>query len=226
MDKFNLKNICFTDFSNMYSPSYINKVLQGNWKYEGGDNFTANSRGYGIQNVYYKSDDIFNIEIHGKPDFKKRVMKILQDEVFPHVNLNFSFVDNNGDCIIDDKWAIGCSTFNGGDFNPVIKLSDATSYMVCHSFLHALGMNHEVLDPKKDLAWIISSIQIQYQSGNTNVYSDVKNPINLDNIVALSEDTPSIMFKDTVIGSYPTTNILSDSDKLWLQMTYGKKLFK
>lgn len=234
---FNLENTCFTDYAAINtatSPESIERMLQGNWKVE--TDYRTNeeiavptSRAVGIQDVYYKGGDRFTIEIHGPPKFKRTVKRVLKTKVFPYVNLKFDFVDQDGNCVIDNKWAGGGVAFNGGERNPTVKLSNSSEFLIIHEFAHALGMLHEMQNPNVDLQWIIPALQLKYASGNVNIFTQIVNPINLQQVRALPFDQNSVMI-------YPlpaNTNVqnvemkpaqeFTDYDKKWLEMTYGKK---
>jgi hypothetical protein len=238
MTAFNDENMCYADFvavNEATSPETIQRVLQGNWKVE--TDYRTNeeiaiptSRAVGLQDVYYKGGDRFTIEIHGPPKFKRDVKHVLETKVFPHVNLKFEFVEQDGNCVIDNKWAGGGVAFNGGERNPTVKLSNSSQFLIIHEFAHALGMLHEMQNPNVDLQWIIPALEMKYSSGNINIYSQIINPVNTKQIKALPFDQNSVMI-------YPlpaNTNVqnvqmkpadeFTDYDKKWLEMTYGKKV--
>lgn len=237
MTAFNDENTCYADFVAINdpasSPESIQRILQGNWKVE--TDYRTNeeiaiptSRAVGIQDVYYKGGDRFTVEIHGPPKFKRDVKHTLETKVFPFVNLKFEFVEQDGNCVIDNKWAGGGVAFNGGERNPTVKLSNSSQFLIIHEFAHALGMLHEMQNPNVDLQWIIPALEMKYSSGNINIYSQIINPVNTRQIKALPFDQSSVMI-------YPlpaNTNVqnvemkpadeFTDYDKKWLEMTYGK----
>lgn len=231
---FNMQNTCYADFVAVNSTEGINKILQGNWKAE--TDYRTNeeiliptSRAVGLENVFYQPGDRFTIEIHGHDAFVNKVKLVLETKVFPYVNLKFDFVENGGNCLIDNKWSGGGVAFNGGTRTPTVKLSNSSQFLIIHEFMHALGMQHEMQNPNIDLQWIIPAIQMKYSKGNINIFSQIINPINLEKIRALPFDKNSVM-------TYPlpaNTNVqnvelkpsdeLTDIDKKWLELTYGKK---
>lgn len=226
--------ICYADFVAINSPEYVNKLLQGNWTHTmdyrtNEEILIPTSRAVGLQNVFYQPGDEFTIEIHGTPKFKSDVKNILETKVFPYVNLNFKFVEEDGNCVIDNKWSSGGVAFNGGTRNPTVKLSNSSQFLVIHEFGHALGMQHEMRNPNIELNWIIPALQEKYSKGDINIFTQIVNPINLEQIRALPFDKNSVMIyplaENTNVENVEMkpANEFTDTDKEWLALTYGKK---
>lgn len=228
-------NICYTDFASMFDSNYIEKALQGNWSTE--INYRTNeevlipsNRAVGLASVYYQPNDTMTIQIRGDDIFVNNVKNTLETKVFPYVNLNFKFVDKNGDCLIDDKWAAGGVTYGGGTRNPTIHLSNSSSFLTIHEFGHALGMQHEMRNPNINLTWITSALQMKYSKGNINILTQIVKPTDYKNVRALPFDKNSVMAyplpadtNEENVEMKPSEEF-TDIDKEWLELTYGKKI--
>ncbi len=229
-----MDNTCYTDFASMFSTNYIERNLQGNWVSEinyrtSEEILVPTNRAVGLSSVYYKPGDTMTIEIHGPNEFKTAVKNTLETKVFPYVNLNFVFVEQGGDCLIDNKWASGGVTYDVGGKNPTLHLSNSSSFLTIHEFAHALGMLHEMRNPNVDLTWIVSAIQQKYSKGNIDIFSQIINPLDFDKVRALPFDENSVMTyplppetNEQGIELKPSEEF-TDIDKQWLEMTYGKK---
>lgn len=226
--------MCYTDFASMNSMEYIEKNLAGNWSAEYNyrtdeEILIPTNRAVGMLSVYYKPGDNVTIEIHGPYEFKQQVMNVLQTKVFPYVNLNFRFVDYGGDWLIDDKWSSGGVTFDAGKKNPTIHLSNSSQFLVIHETCHALGMMHEMRNPNIDLTWIVSALEQNYSKGNININEQIIKTVKSNEVRALPFDKNSVMGYP-LPGETNKENVeikpaeeLTDIDKQWLEMTYGKK---
>lgn len=227
-------NTCYTDFASMSDPNYIERALQGNWSTE--LNYRTNeevlipsNRAVGLASVYYQPNDMMTIQVRGDDNFVKNVKDTLRTKVFPYVNLEFQFVDKDGDCLIDNKWSSGGVTYGGGTRNPTLHLGNSSPFLTIHEFGHALGMQHEMRNPEIDLTWITSALQMKYAKGNINIFTQIIKPLDYSKVKALPFDKNSVMIYP-LSGDTNLENIemkpaeeFTDIDKQWLEMTYGTK---
>ena len=229
-----MEHTCYTDFASMFNNKYIEQNLIGNWTAEidyrtDEEVLVPSNRAVGLSKVFYQPGDTMTIEIHGPKEFKENVKNALITKVFPYVNLNFVFVEENGACLIDDKWANGGVTYGGGEQFTTLHLSNSSEFLVIHEFGHALGMLHEMRNPNIDLTWIVSAIEQKYSKGNIDIFSQIINPINSNKVRALPFDKNSVMTyplaaetNEQGVEMKPSQEF-TDIDKQWLALTYGKK---
>lgn len=229
---YNDDNTCYTDFASMNSTSYIERALDGNWQMDvdsrsGEEYLIPSNRAVGLASVYYQPGDKMTIQIRGPEEFRNKVQHTLMTKVFPYVNLQFEFVESGGDCLIDNKWAVGGVCTQGGTRTPTLHLSNSHQFLTIHEFGHALGMQHEMRNPNIDLTWIVSALQQKYASGNIDISSQILKPLDFDKVRALPFDKNSVM----AYPLKPDTNLqnisimpaeeFTDIDKEWLRLTYG-----
>lgn len=231
-DNYNEQNTCYTDFASMNSDSYIERALGGNWQVDvdsrsGEEYMIPTNRAVGLSQVYYQPGEKMTIQIRGPQEFKSTVQNTLMTKVFPYVNLKFEFVESGGDCLIDNKWASGGVCMGSGTKNPTLHLSNSHPFLTIHEFGHALGMMHEMRNPKIDLTWIVSALQQKYASGNINIQTQILKPLDIDKVRALPFDKNSVMAYP-LSGKYNKEGIdimpsqeYTDIDKEWLRLTYG-----
>lgn len=232
-NNYNNDNTCYTDFASMNSNTYIERALQGNWTVDvdsrsGEEYLIPTNRAVGLSEVYYQPGDKMTIQIRGTREFEETVKNTLITKVFPYVNLVFEFVKQDGDCLIDNRWASGGVCMGGGGKNPTLHLSNSTPFLTIHEFGHALGMQHEMRNPNIDLTWIVSALQQKYASGNIDISSQILKPLDFDKVRALPFDKNSVMAYP-LSGEYNKEGVdimpsqeFTDIDKEWLRLTYGE----
>lgn len=193
---------CYTDFVGLHwSPDmYMDRMLNNN-------NATADT-------LYFATGDELSIQINGSDAFKAAARAILEERLFPYVNLWFRFEPNNGNILIDDKWTYGGATTACGSQYPTIHISEPSPFLVLHMTLHALGMHHEYREPATQLAYVEPYLK---ECLRTNDTGDRHQPF-VDRQEAIPDATPSIMALPPRDGELAE---LSEFDKAWLRHAYG-----
>ncbi len=204
-----------------------------------GVSHNAEERAIGLQKPIFKSGETVYINFIDKKD-EKSIYPILQKYAFPFINLNFKIGKQQPSITIDTSSVkpsidIDGNTIGIGTRSPTIKLWSTNQGTVLHEFGHALGLKHEQTNPSPDnkIHWNVDEVMKKYKAKKWDVKEIDRQIIQRDtskNMLYTKFDPKSIM-NYSITDPKLTTNhlilyrgkILSDGDKLWLKIKYGKK---